>query len=237
MSNKVKLICLLLIIVVGTVGIIWYIFRPGANEIEQSVEYVISTPKQTDRSPESQASSVDASRQQDVMNADELESLNRLIEILEAMDESSEKSSSVEMERQETAIDEQEITKREIEEPPADTPSVGDVELAEQQFRPMWQEKIDVGDELLTVLHEYKADYAEFLSRPLDKGDLDEFMEVKMKLHDTRNELGNVTVFFEDDEIIPIMDMLYGGFPEEIQTFLNRVEDFERELEAIHDSQ
>ena len=226
MSNKVKIIGLLLIIVVGTVGIIWYVFRPGANETEQIVEYVISAPKQTDRSLESQAAPVDAPGQQDVMNADELESLNRLIEMLEAMDE----SSSTEIERQETALEEQEIEERVIEESSNDSPSVsdGDMELAEQHFRTVWEEKLDVGNELLPVLRGLKEDMDEILSRPVDS--LDEVTEVRDEIHKLEIELGRVTVFFEDEEIIAIMDQLYGGFPEEVQAFLNRVEELDPDL-------
>ncbi len=234
MSNKAMIVSLLLIVVVVAVGIIWYVFRPGANETEQIVEYVISAPKQTDSSLESQASSGDTSKQQDVMNTDELEALNRMIEILEAMEESSEESTSVEMEMQETVFKQQETEEQEIEESPAGTPSAGDMELAEQQFRPLWEEKIDIGNELLTVLHEYKADYAEILSQPVDS--LDELMEVKMQLHEMNNDLGQMTTFFEDDEIVSIMNLVYGGYPDEVQAFLNRVADFERELEALHDN-
>ena len=228
MSNKVKIIGLLLIVVVVAVGIIWNVFRPGANETEQIVEYVISAPKQTDSSLESQASSGDTSRQQDVMNADELDALNRMIEILEAMEDSSEESTSVEMEMQETVLKEQETEEQEIEESPAGTPSAGDMELAEQQFRPLWEEKIDIGNDLLPVLRGLKEDMAEISSRPVNT--LDEVTEVRDEIHRVANELGQVTVFFEDEEIIAIMDQLYGGFPKEVQAFLNRVEELDPDL-------
>ena len=228
MSNKAMIASLLLIVVVGTVGVIWYVFRPGANETEQSVEYVISAPKQTDRSLESQAAPVDAPGQQDVMNADELDALNRMIEILEAMEESSDESTSVDMERQETVLKEQEIEEQEKEESSAGTPSPGDMELAEQQFRPLWEEKIDVGNDLLPVLRGLKEDMAEISSRPVNT--LDEVTEVRDEIHRVANELGQVTVFFEDEEIIAIMNQLYGGFPEEVQAFLNRVEELDPEL-------
>lgn len=228
MSNKVKIICLLLIIVVGTVGIIWYVFRPGVNETEQIVEYVISAPKQTDSSLESQATPVDTPGQQDVMNPDEPEALNLLIEILEAMEDSSEESTSVEMEMQETVLKEQETEEQEIEESPAGTPSPGDMELAEQQFRPLWEEKIDIGNELLPVLRVLKEDMAEISSRPVNT--LDEVTEVRDEIHRVANELGQVTVFFEDEEIIAIMNQLYGGFPKEVQAFLNRVEELDPDL-------
>ena len=228
MSNKAMIASLLLIVIVAAVGIIWYVFRPGANETEQIVEYVISAPKQTDRSLESQASFGDTSRQQDVMNTDELEALNRMIEILEAMEESSEESTSVDMEMQETVLKEQETEEQEIEESPAGTPSPGDMELAEQQFRPLWEEKIDIGNDLLPVLRGLKEDMAEISSRPVNT--LDEVTEVKDEIHRVANELGQVTVFFEDEEIIAIMNQVYGGFPEEVQAFLNRVEELDPEL-------
>ncbi len=226
MSDKVKLISLLLIIVVGTVGIIWYVFRPGANETGQIVEYVISRPTQTDSGLESQIAPVDAAGERDVMNADELESLNRLIEMLEAMDE----SSNTGTESQETALEEKKIEERVIEESPKDSPSVGegDMELAEQHFRTAWQEKLDLGNELLPVYRRLKENMDEILSRPVDS--VDEVNEVRDEIHKLEIELGQVTVFFEDEEIIAIMNQLYGGFPEEVQGFLNRVEELDAEL-------
>jgi len=224
MSNKV-MIGIVLVAVAATVGVIWYVSRSGVVETEK--EYVLPESAQIDRSLGAQADSVDAPKRQNVMNADELKALDSLIEKLENIEE----SSSVDMEEQETVLGEP--TAEEKEESSVDTLSVNNVGITRQQFQSIWQEKIEIGNELLNVLHGYKADIDEILSQPLYT--LDEVIKVRNELHETRNKLADVTVFFEDDEIIPIMNHFYDGYPKEVQTFLNAVEDFERKLEEVYD--
>ena len=226
MSNKVMMISILLVAVAAMGGVIWYVSRPGVVETEKI--YVLPARAPTDSSLSTQTDPVDAPKQQDVINVDEPEASDRPIEKLEAVEE----PSSMKIERQKTTSEEQ--NREEKEEPSANTLSVNDMEITRQHFQSVWQEKLDIGKKLLIELHEYKANIAEILSQPSYK--LDKLIEVRQELHKTRNKLADVTVFFEDNEIIPIMKHFYSGYPKEVRTFLNEVEDFERELEAVYDN-
>lgn len=231
MSRNWIRLSVLLVGLLISVGVIWYMNRSTLRETEREVKSETQVSAQTEQSIEKPAPA-SANDELEGLNSLELEELNSLIEMLEAMEGAS-ASQKTETEESQANLAETERNEKQKLPPTSDAPLLS-LEEKRQIVLDDMKDRIAMGDEILQKLEPYRVKMVEILSVPLNQERLSEVVQVRKEaLNIQNNELAPIVAVFEDEEVILQLEDLFGGIPVEITEFLNHVE---ATIEALEDA-